>query len=131
MKKLFSAFVLGAAVLLATACKQPGKPVSSKPQTHVSTDDIVKNVYVDDEFGDDDMEIIMNNTKNTVTIHLGGETYQLSKSNDLPNYTAENADYRYSDSKGEIIFLKKDSDMVLFHHKPEPKSKKTTTVASD
>ncbi|PKF75599.1 hypothetical protein [Chryseobacterium sp. PMSZPI] len=129
MKKLFLSIVLGGAALLVTGCKQPAKTVSSKPQTLVSTDNIVKNVYVDDEFGDDEMEVVINNTHNTVIIHFEGETYQLSKNNDLPSYTAENPEYRFSDIKGEITFLKKDSEMVLFHH--EPNNKKSSEKASN
>ncbi|UTX48892.1 hypothetical protein [Chryseobacterium sp. MA9] len=131
MKHLLLSTVLGLTALTVTACKQPGKgkAFTAKNQT-TSTDNIVKNVYTDDEFGEDDMEVVINHTKNTATIHLEGQTYQLKKNNDMPNYTAEDAEYRYLDIQGEITFLRKDFDMVVFHHEPEPKNQKSTKMAS-
>ena len=70
------------------------------------------------------MEVILNNTTNTVTIHLDGETHELKKSIDLPEYTAENSEYRYTDINGEITFLNRNLDMIVFHHTAEPKRQK-------
>lgn len=131
MKDLFLPTLLGLVALTVTACKQPGKAKAFIAETKINnTDNIVKSVFTDDEFGDGDMEVVIDNTKNTATIHLEGQTYQLKKSNDLPYYTAEDAEYRYSDIKGEITFLRKDYDMVLFHHEREPENQKPINTAS-
>lgn len=130
MKHLFLTLVLGLTALTVIACKQPGKGKAFAAEKPVNTDNIVKNVYTDDEFGEDDMEVGINHSKNTATIHLEGQTYELKKRNDLPNYTAEDAEYRYSDINGEITFIRKDFDMVVFHHKREPKTQKSTKMAS-
>lgn len=123
MRKAFLPIILGLMALIVTACKQPEKKLSFVTSSPAIADHIVEHFYSDDEFGNDDIQVIINNTRNTATIYLNGEVFQLKKSNDLPNYTAENAEYRYSESKGEITFLRKDFDMVLFHHKPESKGK--------
>lgn len=128
MKKLFLLTILGLTVLSVTACKHPKKEKGVVIDTPVNTDNVVNSVFTDDEFGDGDMEVVINNTKNTASIHLEGQTYQLKKSNDLPDYTAEDTEYRYSDINGEITFLRKDFDMVLFHHKRE--TKKSTKIVS-
>jgi len=122
--------ILGLIAFTITACKQPDKAKASADITQINTDNITRNVYTDDEFGEDDMEVVINNTKNTVTINLNGETFQLKKSFDLPDYTAEDVEYRYSDIRGEITFLRKDFDMVLFHHELKRETKKTAKIAS-
>lgn len=130
MRHLLLLTVLGLMTLTVTACKQPGKKQAFTAENSVNTDNIVKNVYTDDEFGEDDMEVVINYSKNTATIHLEGQTYQLKKSNDLPNYTAEDAEYRYSDIRGEITFLRKDFDMVVFHHEQDSERKKSSHFTS-
>lgn len=130
MRHLFLSTVLGLTTLTATACNQPSKAKAFVAEKPVNTDNIVKNVYTDDEFGESDMEVVINHSKNTATIHLEGQTYQLKKSNDLPNYTAEDAEYRYSDINGNITFLRKDFDMVVFHYEREPKPQKVAKMAS-
>ncbi|MBT2623681.1 hypothetical protein [Chryseobacterium sp. ISL-6] len=128
MKK-FLPFILGLIIPLVIACKQPGKSKLVKIDKNHSAQ-IIRNVYIDDEFAEDEMEVTINTITNVVTIHLNGETYELKKNIDLPNYTAENAGYRYSDIKGEITFLKRDVDMVIFHHKQEPIPKKEVRTIS-
>ena len=130
MKHLFPTLILGLSALTITACKQPGKGKAFTAEKPVNTDNIVKNIYTDDEFGEDDMEVVINHSKNTATIHLEGQTYELKKSNDLPHYTAEDAEYRYSDIRGEITLIRKDFDMVIFHHEREAESQKSTEMAS-
>ncbi|WP_370901058.1 hypothetical protein [Chryseobacterium gossypii] len=128
MKKFLQLFISGLIVLSAIACKHPGKePEITHHNVPVSTDDIKKDVFVDD-FGDR-LEVITNNTTNTVIIHLEGKTYELKKNPDLPEYSASNAEYQYSNVKGDIVFLKKDIDMVLFHHKKASASGKNQAPA--
>ena len=112
-------------------CEQPGKSKLFKADKSTShSDHIIKNVYLDDQFAEDEMEVIMNTATNTVTIHLDGETHELKKSIDMPDFTAENAEYRYSDINGEITFLKRDLDMVIFHHKDKRKQEKILRTVS-
>lgn len=129
-KRSLITLVLGLTALIVTACKQPGKAKAFADKTQVKEDNIVENFYSDDEFGNDDMQVVINNTKNTATIYLNGEAFQLKRNLDLPNYTAEDTEYRYSDIRGEITFLRKDYDMVIFHHEPKPKVTKAAKMAS-
>ena len=131
MKKLSSIIIFSLAVLSATACKHPAKETESLSEvqpTAVETDKITKEVFTD-SFGDQ-MEVTVNETQNTVTVHLDGKTYELKKNEDLPKYTASNAEYQYSNIRGNITFLKKNVDMVLFHHKHDGKNRTATKMAS-
>lgn len=120
---------MGLAVLSTTACKHPGKDAevitNAAPE---NADQISKNIYVD-SYGEK-IEVIINNTKNTATVHLSGKTYDLKKSDALPEYTASNEEYQYSDIKGNITFLKKNVDMVLFHLKKDKKESGPAKMAS-
>lgn len=95
---------------------------------NISNDKIVKDVFTDD-FGDQ-LEVAVNETENTAVIRLDGKTYELKKSHELPEYTAADADYQYSDVRGEVIFLRKGYNMVLFHHKKN-KGSSGTGMASN
>lgn len=129
MKKLFTTVLLGLAVLSSTACKQPGKDAETvTAATPENTDDISKDVYVD-SYGEK-IEVTINRSKNTATIHLNGKTYDLKKSAALPEYTASNEEYQYSEIKGNITFLKKNVDMVLFHLKQAKKESGPAKMAS-
>lgn len=97
-------------------------------QPPVNTDEITKAVFTD-TYGDQ-MEVAINNSKNTITVHLDGKTYELKKSEDLPEYTASNAEYQYSNIRGNITFLKKNVDMVLFHHTKDKQQPASTKMAS-
>ncbi|UCA61816.1 hypothetical protein KB553_09895 [Chryseobacterium rhizoplanae] len=123
-------FILALLIHLLVGCEQPGKSKLFKAEKNTHSDYIIKNVYLDDQFTEDEMEVIINTANNTVTIHLDGETYELKKNNDMPDYTAENAEYRYTDINGEITFLKRDLDMVIFYHKQEPKHQKNLRTGS-
>ncbi|PKF73701.1 hypothetical protein [Chryseobacterium sp. PMSZPI] len=129
MKNLFTTILMGLAVLSTTACKHPGKDAevitNAAPE---NADQISKNIYVD-SYGEK-IEVIINNTKNTATVHLSGKTYDLKKSDALPEYTASNEEYQYSDIKGNITFLKKNVDMVLFHLKKDKKESGPAKMAS-
>lgn len=107
-----------------TGCEQPGKTKLFKNEKQNHSNHIIKNVYLDDQFAEDEMEVIVNNSTNMVTIHLDGETHHLKKSIDLPEYTAENSEYRYTNINGEITFLNRNLDMVVFHHTVELKQQK-------
>lgn len=128
MKKLLQSILMGLIVISATACKHPGKEAEIVAVAPETPDESVKNIFVD-TYGEK-MEVTVNETKNTVTIHLNGKTYDLKKNSDLPEYTATNTEYLYSNIKGNITFLKKDVDMVLFHLKHDKKVQPPTKMAS-
>ncbi|REC59150.1 hypothetical protein DRF65_27480 [Chryseobacterium pennae] len=129
MKKLLTALLFGLAVLSQTACKHPGKDAETiTAATPENTDDISKDVYVD-SYGEK-IEVTINRTKNIATVHLNGKTYDLKKSEALPDYTASNEEYQYSEIKGNITFLKKNVDMVLFHLKQTKKESGPAKMAS-
>ncbi len=129
MKKLLTPILIGLSILSSTACKHPGKETETiTAAAPENTDDISKNVYVD-SYGEK-IEVIINKTKNTATVHLNGQTFDLKKSDALPEYTASNEEYQYSEIKGNITFLKKNVDMVLFHLKQSKKESGPAKMAS-
>jgi hypothetical protein len=129
MKKLLVSVLFGLTIISLTACKHPGKEAETiTTAAPENADDISKNVYVD-SYGEK-IEVTINSTKNTATIHLNGKTFDLKKSDALPEYTASNEEYQYSDIKGNITFLKKNVDMVLFHLKQEKKQSGPAKMAS-
>jgi hypothetical protein len=128
MKKLFQiSAVIGSLAFTTTACRHQAKEEIVLQNATQNTDKIIKDVYTD-QYGDQ-LEVAVNETKNTVIVRLDGKSYELKKSDDLPEYTAGDADYQYSNIKGDITFLKKDYNMVLFHHK-EKSSSSNTKMAS-
>lgn len=123
--------MLGLATGLTIACKHPGKEIenaSTSLNSTANSENIIKDAFVDN-FGDK-LEVIINNSTNTATIRLDGKIYELKKSNNLPDYTASDAEYQYSNIKGNIIFLNKDYDMVIFQYKQNTKNPKSTKMAS-
>ena len=128
MKKLLriSAILM---VFILTACKHQAKDEETNLNTFVTEnadtnrDKITKDIFTD-EYGEQ-LEIVMNETKNTIIVRLGGKTYELKKKDELPDYTASDANFQYSDIRGEITFLNKDYNMVLFHHKKSKPSADT------
>lgn len=129
MKKILQILIFGTLALSLTACRHSAKESETLTNSvPVNTDDITKDVFTDN-YGDQ-MEVAINNSNNTVTVHLGGKTYELKKSEDLPNYTASNAEYLYSNIRGNITFLKKNVDMVLFHHTKDKTQPSSTKMAS-
>ncbi|MBB4807837.1 hypothetical protein HNP38_003153 [Chryseobacterium defluvii] len=130
MKKLLQTMMISLAVLSVAACKHSVKEseaISESPPA-ISANKIVKKVYTDN-FGDQ-MEVTVNETRNTVAIRLNGKSYELKKNEDLPEYTASSPEYQYSDIRGNITFLKKNVDMVLFHSKSNGKEKAAAKMAS-
>lgn len=129
MKKLLHLLILGSIAFTLTACRHSSKdPEIITSNAPVEADDITKDVFTDN-YGEQ-MEVALNNSNNTITIHLDGKTYELKKNEDLPHYTASNTEYLYSNIKGNITFLKKNVDMVLFHHKKDNKQPASTKMAS-
>lgn len=118
-------------LFMLAACKHSAKEeeVHIQDINHAEDDQdkIVKQVYTD-EYGDQ-MEVTVNESKNTVSIRLGGKSYELKKKDELPEYTAGDADYQFSDIRGEVTLLRKGYNMVLFHHKKE-KGTGNTKMAS-
>lgn len=74
-------FTVGFFIILAlSACTHSAKDPDTaavKQETHTSQDDITKATVVDRH--GDEMEIITNNTKNTVVVRLNGQSYELKK----------------------------------------------------
>ncbi|SHK90779.1 hypothetical protein [Chryseobacterium polytrichastri] len=132
MKKLLEILIIGIFAYSLTACRHSSKDPeiisNNAAPVETKTDDIIKNVFTDN-YGEQ-MEVALNNSKNTITIHLDGKTYELKKNEDLPDYTASNAEYLYSNIRGNITFLKRNVDMVLFHHKKDDKQPGPTKMAS-
>ncbi|WP_080778170.1 hypothetical protein [Chryseobacterium phocaeense] len=129
MKKLFTSVLIGLAVLSSTACKHPGKEAEVITEAvPENKDEISKDIFTD-AYGEK-IEVTINHTKNTATVHLEGKTYDLKKSDALPEYTASNEEYQYSDIKGNITLLKKNVDMVLFHAKRDTKGSGSAKMAS-
>lgn len=127
MKNMFRIITL-IIVFALTACKHQAKEEEVNLQNlsdteTVNSDKITKNVFTD-TYGDK-LEVTLNETKNTVIVHLNGKTYEMKKSDELPEYTATNPDYQYSDIRGEVTLLRKGYNMVLFHHKKDKPSSNT------
>ncbi len=127
MKNMFRIITL-TLVFALTACKHQAKEEEVNLQNlsdteTVNSDKIIKNVFTD-TYGDK-LEVTLNETKNTVIVHLNGKTYEMKKSDELPEYTATNPDYQYSDIRGEVTLLRKGYNMVLFHHKKDKPSSNT------
>lgn len=130
MKKNVLFIVFCALAITLLSCNHSTKEnevAAMEPTREIVNDSITKATFVDD-FGDQ-MEVIINHTQNTAKIFLDGKTYEIKKINELPEYTAANEAYQYSNIRGNITFLKKDADMVLFHYKPT-KENSPTKMAS-
>lgn len=122
----------GFVLIIQTACKNQVKEEIVEPESNTAIqqepDKITREVYTDES--GEQLEVGFNETKNTVVVHLDGKSYELKKSDELPDFTAGDANYQYSDVRGEITFLKKDYNMVLFHHKKKKSSSSNTKMAS-
>ncbi len=109
---------------MAVACKHPVKEEVDLQNVaavdNTDPDKIVKDIYTD-AYGDQ-LEVAVNETRNTITVHLNGKSYELKKNDELPEYTAGDAEYQYSDINGDITFLRKGYNMVMFHHKKDRSS---------
>lgn len=133
MKKLLRIIMLtGFVLIIQTACKNQVKEEIVEPENNTAIqqepDKITREVYTDES--GEQLEVGFNETKNTVVVHLDGKSYELKRSDELPDFTAGDANYQYSDVRGEITFLKKDYNMVLFHHKKKKSSSSNTKMAS-
>ncbi|WP_336718677.1 hypothetical protein [Chryseobacterium mucoviscidosis] len=133
MKKLLRIITLtGFVLIIQTSCKNQVKEEIVEPENNTAIqqepDKITREVYTDES--GEQLEVGFNETKNTVVVHLDGKSYELKKSDELPDFTAGDANYQYSDVRGEITFLKKDYNMVLFHHKKKKSSSSNTKMAS-
>ncbi|OVE54945.1 hypothetical protein [Chryseobacterium mucoviscidosis] len=133
MKKLLRIITLtGFVLIIQTSCKNQVKEEIVEPENNTAIqqepDKITREVYTDES--GEQLEVGFNETKNTVVIHLDGKSYELKKSDELPDFTAGDANYQYSDVRGEITFLKKDYNMVLFHHEKKKSSSSNTKMAS-
>jgi len=131
MKSMFRTLTL-LLVFTITACKHQTKEEELNLQNlndteAVEQDKITKNVFTD-AYGDK-LEVTLNETQNTVIVRLDGKTYEMKKSDELPEFTAVNPDYQYSDIRGEVTFMRKGYNIVLFHHKKD-RSSSDTKMAS-
>ncbi len=114
MKKILLSIYIGLNVFSISACNYSQKEnENSTINIPVHRNSIIKEFYTDDSR--DKIEIIIDTLEETVSIHLDGKTYKLKKNTNLPEYTASNDEYLYSNIKGNITFLRKNFDMILFH----------------
>ncbi|MDQ0595441.1 hypothetical protein QFZ37_003810 [Chryseobacterium ginsenosidimutans] len=134
MKKILRVIAIAIlSIFTITACKHQAKDeeVNLKNVAELQKtdpDEITKDIYTD-EYGDQ-LEVTVNETQNTAVVRLDGKSYDLKKKEDLPEYTAGDSEYQFSDIRGEVTFLKKDYNMVLFHHKKNKISSPNTKMAS-
>ncbi len=130
MKKVLLSVALGLVAFSVAACKNSPKEAEmlTVNAPAVTNDDIIKNIYTDNV--GEKIEVTINTTQNTAIVHLDGKTYELKKSDELPEYTASNAEYQYSNIRGNITFTKKNYDMVLFRTKENGKGQSGTKMAS-
>lgn len=133
MRKLLKTITIALITLLTlAACRHQSKEEEANLENVAdikkNADHITKEIYTDD-FGDQ-LELTINETQNTVTVRLNGKTYELKKNDEMPEFTATDAFYQFSDVRGEVTFLKRDYNMVLFHHKKAKASSSDTKMAS-
>lgn len=129
MKKLFPSIFIILAISSVVACKSSAKEEPEvATNSPVEKDDITKEVFTDN-YGDK-IEVSINNTQNTAIVHLNGKSYELKRNKDLPTYTASNSEYQYSNIRGNITFLKRNVDMVLFHYKAEKNASGSSKMTS-
>ncbi|MFY1047742.1 hypothetical protein [Chryseobacterium sp. GP-SGM7] len=125
MKKALPILLLVLYTLTFTACTHSAKDPdlqTVEAKTEISNDEISKKTIVDRH--GDEMEIITNNTKNTVTVRLNGKSYELHKNFENAGFSTSDNKYQFNETKNEVTFLKKDADMVLFHGKKDQASTK-------
>ncbi|SDI14143.1 hypothetical protein SAMN05421846_104218 [Chryseobacterium taeanense] len=132
MKKLLKITAI-LMIFILTACKHQAKEETSLENVATQNkplhqDKITKDIFTD-EYGEE-LEVALNETQNTITVRLAGKTYDLKKRDELPDYTASDANFQYSDIRGEVTFLNKDYNMVLFHHRKSKISTGNTRMAS-
>ncbi|UFH31342.1 hypothetical protein LNP04_15415 [Chryseobacterium sp. C-71] len=114
MKKLLLGFFI---ILTLAACKHSAKdPDLAVVNTEAESQDDITKETISDRHGDE-MEVITNNTRDIITVHLNGKTYELKKNHSTPGFSTEDNKYLYTETKNEVTFLKKEMDMVLFHGK--------------
>lgn len=112
-KTLFGLLV----ILTFSACKHSVKdPDLAVTNNEATSNDKITKETISDRHGDE-MEVITNNTKEVITLHLNGKTYELKKNHSTPGFSTEDNKYLYTETKNEVTFLKKEMDMVLFHGK--------------
>lgn len=120
--KLFTLGILYSLI----ACTHSAKDADAKTtvQTEVNTnDDEIIRETITDRHGEQ-MEIIRNQTKNTIVIRLNGTSYELYKNQENPGYSTSDSKYQFTENKKDVTFLKKDADMVLFHGEKTPNNEK-------
>lgn len=104
-------------IITLSGCKHSSKdPDLHAINTPSASKDEISMETVSDRFGDQ-MEIITNTTKNSITLRLNEKTYQLKKNQTTPGFSTEDNKYLFTETQDEVTFLKKDIDMVLFHGK--------------
>lgn len=114
MKKHLLGFFV---TLTLAACKHSAKDADlAVVNTEAASQDDITKETISDRHGDE-MEVITNNTKDIITVHLNGKTYELKKNHTTPGFSTEDNKYLYTETKNEVTFLKKEMDMVLFHGK--------------
>lgn len=132
MKSIFRISIV-LAIFTLSSCKHQAKEEEVNMQNltdsePIDQDKITKDIFTD-AYGDK-LEVTLNETQNTVIVRHDGKIYEMKKSDEQPEYTAGNADYQYSDIRGEVTFMRKGYNIVLFHHKKDKPSSSGTKMAS-
>lgn len=120
--KLFTLGILYSLIACTHSAKDADAKTTVQTEVNTNNDEIIRET-ITDRHGEQ-MEIIRNQTKNTVVIRLSGKSYELYKNQENPGYSTSDSKYQFTENKKDVTFLKKDADMVLFHGEKTPNNEK-------
>ncbi|SDM16752.1 hypothetical protein [Chryseobacterium taihuense] len=112
--KLFTLGILYSLIACTHSAKDADAKTTVQTEAKTTNEDEIVRETITDRHGEE-MEIIRNETKNTVVIRLNGKSYELHKNHENPGYSTSDSKYQFTENKKDVTFLKKDVDMVLFH----------------
>ena len=120
--KLFTLGILYSLIACTHSAKDADAKTTVQTEANTNDDEIIRETITDRH--DEQMEIIRNQTKNTIVIRLNGTSYELYKNQGNPGYSTSDSKYQFTENKKDVTFLKKDADMVLFHGEKTPNNEK-------
>jgi len=120
--KLFTLGILYSLIACTHSAKDADAKTTVQTEANTNDDEIIRETITDRH--DEQMEIIRNQTKNTIVIRLNGTSYELYKNQENPGYSTSDSKYQFTENKKDVTFLKKDADMVLFHGEKTPNNEK-------
>lgn len=97
-------------------CKAPSKDPDLQADQPVATQDAANFQDYTDSLGDK-LSISTNEETDSKTIKFNGNTYVLEKDRESSSYSTSDNEYQLTETSGEITFIKKDYNMVLFKTK--------------